>query len=169
MDMNNINIADIIINDIDLEPINLAIKARAQALASQLPPEAADQLVSDMDAFECAVTSEGNSVSFKLNVKESYLIEYLKNHGTPVAGGDGGTVHNLDGSTDTSNVTQNLWGTPLPWLELPHLEIVKSEIEPILKIMAPEAVKSSINSNSSAFKDILKMMLTQELKNIFSE
>ena len=169
MDMNSINIADIIINDIDLEPINLAIKARAQALASQLPPEAADQLVSDMDAFECAVTSEGNSVSFKLNVKESYLIEYLKSHGTPVTGGDQGEAHNVDGSTYESRVPPDLWGTPLPWLELPHLEIVKSEIEPILKIMAPEAVKSSINSSSSAFKDILKMMLTQELKNIFSE
>ena len=78
MDMNSINIADIIINDIDLEPINLAIKARAQALASQLPPEAADQLVSDMDAFECAVTSEGNSVSFKLNVKEFVQLAKIK-------------------------------------------------------------------------------------------
>ena len=168
MDMNNINIAEIIIGDIDLEPINLAIKARAQALASQLPQEAADQLIGDMEAFECAVTSEDNSVSFKLNVKESYLIEYLKSHGTPVAGGDNGEAHNVDGSVYQSRVDPSLWGTPLPWLELPHLEIAKEELEPILKIMAPEAVKSSINSNSSAFKDILKMMLVQELKNIFS-
>ena len=167
MDMSNIHVAEIIINDLDLEPINLAIKARAQALASQLSPEAADQLISDMDAFECTISADGNSVSFGLDIKESYLVEYLKNHETPVAGGDNGIAHNVDGTTYKSRVDPNLWGTELSWLKLPLLD-VEEEAGQILKIMAPDAVKASINSSSSAFRDVLKMMMTQEIKNILS-
>ena len=96
MDMTNIIIGDIVAAGVDVSVINNNIKQRANDLASQMNPDAAAQFVSDMSEIECVVSSNGNTITGKLQPSQSYLLNYLKSHGTPVSGGDNGTAQTAD-------------------------------------------------------------------------
>ena len=165
MDMNDI--VDVIIPYVDVQPINLAIKQRAEALAGQMNPEAAEQFVSEMKAITCSVTSKENTISFKLQPSNDYLIEYLKNHGTPVSGGENGTVHDVDGSTYESLVPEQLQGTELPWLELPTLD-GEDEAWHIAELMASDAAQNAVNlSKEQIAEQKVKPYIQQELSSMF--
>lgn len=155
------DISDIIVKYIDLEPINLAIKQRAKALASQLDEEAANQFISDMSSFKSSVECKGSSVSINVSPSESYLLNYLQNHSTPVSGGDGGQAHNIDGSTYESNVPKQLQGTPLPWYELPVID-GEDEIQHLIEIMAPDAVQNAVNNGLEQIKEKVIIPLVKE-------
>ena len=155
------NLADIIVGRVDLSPINNAIKQRAEALGSQMREEAAEQFVSDMSQFESSVESSGSSLIFKSKISDSYLINYLKDHGTPVAGGDNGTAHNVDGSTYESRVPKALQGTPLPWYELPHFDC-EEEVQHLVEIMAPDATQDAINNSESEIREQVAIPLLKE-------
>lgn len=144
MDMSNV--ADIVISYVDVDIINNAIKQRALALGEQMNPEAADQFISDMNEIVCSVKSNGSSLTFSAEPSESYLINYLKSHGTPVAGGDDGTAHNVDGSTYQSRVPERLWGTPLPEFELPVLD-GNDEAQHMVELLAPDAARNAVESS----------------------
>lgn len=160
------NIADIVISYVDVEPINIAIKGRAEALASQMNPEAAEEFVSEMSELICDVEQEGDSISFKVKASDAYLLEYLKNHGTPVLGGDDGIAHNADGSTYKSQVPSHLWGTPLPDLELPTLA-GEDEAYHIAEIMAPDATQNAVSESKSEIAElVVKPFITEQLRNI---
>lgn len=161
MDMNNI--ADIVVSYVDVEPINQAIATRAETLGEQMDPKAAQQFIDDMKAYKCKAESDGNSVSFKTEMSESYLINYLKNHGTPESGGEGGIVHDVDGSTYESSVPEHLQGTPLPWYELPVFD-GEDEIHHIVEIMAQDAVQSAIPGSKQEISDsIVKPYIQEEI------
>lgn len=149
----DIDLATIVISHMDVSPINRAIQQRAEALASQLRPEAAEQFLSDFKSYSCNAALEGDEIAFTPEVSESYLIEYLKDHGTPVAGGDNGTAHNVDGSTYESRVPEKFWGTPLPWLELPTID-GKEEVSHVIQLMAGDAIRDSVNRSNKEIKDI---------------
>ena len=155
------NLADIIINHVDLSIINNAIKQRAEALGSQMNEEAASQFVSDMSQFEASVESSGSSLVFKSKLSDSYLLNYLKNHGTPVAGGDNGEAHNVDGSTYESRVPKALQGTPIPWYELPHLD-GEEEVQHLVEIMAPDAAEDAANNSADEIKEQIAVPLARE-------
>lgn len=148
----DIDLATIVMSHIDVSPINRAIQQRAEVLASQLNPEAAEQFASDCKSYSCNVAMDGDNIAFTPEVSESYLIEYLRSHGTPVAGGDNGTAHNVDGSTYESNVPEKFWGTPLPWLELPTID-GKEEVMHIIQLMAKDAVQDSVSRSNKEIKE----------------
>lgn len=161
MGMNNV--ADIVLTYVDISIINNAIKQRASALGEQMNPEAAEQFMSDMNQIECSVLSDGSSLSFIAEPSESYLLKYLQAHGTPVAGGDDGTAHNVDGSTYNSRVPKRLWGTPLPELELPVLD-GNDEAHHIVELMAPDAARQAVSkSKAEIAEQIYVPYLKQEI------
>lgn len=162
MDTNNIPIGDIVISNIDIDLINSAIRQRAESIGSQLPADAAAQLQTDMSAIECQATSTGSGIQFSTKISESYLLSYLQKHGTPVSGGDGGIVHDLDGSTHESRVPKQLQGTPLPWYELPTLD-GEDEIKHIIEIMAPDAVQDGINKSRSAIAETIAPIMIDKV------
>lgn len=163
MDMSNLPAGEIVISHIDVKPINEAIEHRAETLASQLPSDAAEQFINDMKAYECTVLANGSQISFKPNISESYLINYLKNHSTPVTGGDGGIAHNVDGSTYQSDVPQQLWGQPLPWLELPTLQ-GEDEVYHIIEVMAKDAVENAIANSTHEISEAVKPIVSQQIR-----
>lgn len=163
MDMSNIPLGDIVAPNVDVGPINRAIKDRAEGLASQMNPEAAEQFVSDMSSLECSVEGAGYELSFSLHPSQSYLLEYLKSHGVPVAGGDGGTAHNVDGSTYQSLVNPKLWGTELPWLELPVLD-GEDEAKHIVEIMGSDAGQDAVNRSGSEIIQAVKPEVMNEVR-----
>ena len=164
MDMSNI--ADIVITHVDVEPINLAIKNRAEALAGQMNQEASEQFLSEMNEIICSVSANNGSLSFSIEPSESYLLNYLKNHGTPVAGGDGGTAHNVDGSTYESRVPVKFWGTELPELELPTLD-GEDEAYHIVEIMSPDAAQNAVSDSKDEIAEtIVKPFIIEQLSNI---
>lgn len=164
MDMSNIPAGEIVAPNIDLGPINQGIKDRAFALSSQMNPEAAAQFENDMSALECSVQGEGSSVKFSLRPSNAYLIQYLKDHGTPVTGGDDGTAHNVDGSTYSSDVPPERWGIELPWLELPHLDGEEEAVQ-IVKLLGPDAAISGVSNSSDALGEAAKPIVEAELQN----
>ena len=159
--MATINIANIIAENVNLEIINQAIKQRAQALASQLEDQAADQFISDMSSFESSIECDGTGLVFKIRPSETYLLSYLQSHSTPVSGGDGGQAHNVDGSTYESNVPDRLQGTPLPWYELPSID-GEEEVQQLIKIMAPDAAKNAIGNSMEQIKEKIVIPFLQE-------
>lgn len=164
MDMNNV--AEIVVSHIDTQPINQAIKERAEALASQLNPEAAKQFISDMSELVCNARQNGNSASFSVEPSTAYLINYLRSHDTPVLGGDDGTAHNVDGTTYESIVPERLWGTPLPDLELPTID-GEDEAYHIAEIMAQDAMQDAVNrSKQEITEQIAKPYIIEQLSSI---
>lgn len=163
MDMSNLPAGEIVVSHVDVKPINDAIKHRAETLASQLPSGPAEQLISDMEAYECTASANGSQISFKPNITESYLINYLKNHSTPVTGGNGGTAHNVDGSTYQSKVPRQLWGQPLPWLELPILQ-GEDEVYHIIELMAKDAVENAIANSTKDISEAVKPIVSQQIR-----
>jgi hypothetical protein len=162
--MSNIHTGEIVASKIDVSIINQGIKNRADALSGEMNPEAAAQFLKDMSARVCTVEGEGSSVKFAVQPSESYMIEYLKNHDIPVAGGDNGTAHNTDGSTYTSSVPQKFWGTELPWLELPHLDGEEEAIH-IVELLAPDATRNGISSSSAEIGKAAKTLVAAEIQN----
>lgn len=155
MAMSNIPLGDIVAPNVDTLPILTAIQTRGSALASQLPADAAAQLQSDVGAYEISVVGQGKSVTFQTRMNESYLVGYLSSHGTPVSGGDGGSAHNVDGSTYTSSVPSQLQGTPLPWYELPIIE-VESELNHVVELFASDAVENAAARSTEAITEAVK-------------
>ena len=164
MDM-NIPTAELTVSNIDLEPINQAILIRAQNLAEQMSAEAGEQFIKDMSSLECSVSADGTMLSYSVSPSQSYLIEYLKSHGTPVSGGDNGTAHNVDGSTYTSKVPKRLQGTELPRFELPALD-GEDEAKQLLKIMAPDATNDGIRKSKSAIGQAAAPYVKKEVNKI---
>jgi len=163
----NIPLGSIVAPNVDIGPIKTALETRGAALGSQLPSDAAAQLQSDVNAYEVVVDGSGDSVSFKTQMNESYLVGYLASHGTPISGGDGGTAHNLDGSTYTSRVPHQLQGTPLPWYELPIVE-VESELNHVVELMAHDAVENAMSKSSSAIAEAVKPEVIEMVRGLFS-
>ena len=60
---------------------------------------------------------DGASVSLKESESDVSPFKEIieEGMGTPYSGGQNGTVTEPDGSTHSSNVPSQLWGTPLPW------------------------------------------------------
>ena len=116
-----------------------------------------------MSAYQCFVSSDGSNVSFKTKIESSYLIEYLKSHGTPVSGGEDGTAHNLDGTTYESKVDPDLWGTPLPWYELPTLQ-GEDEVKHLIEIMAPDAVNAAAKLSTHEIAEAVSPYVKTELE-----
>lgn len=165
MDTSNIPTGVIAAANADPEIINRAIKNRAETLAAEMNPEAAAQFISDMGELQCSVKGEGQALSFTLTPSQSYLLNYLKSHGTPVAGGDGGTVHDVDGSTYPSKVPPQLWGTELPWLKLPTVQ-GEDEAMHILEIMAPDCANDAVQKSSDQIAEYIKPLVQQELSQV---
>ena len=165
MDMSKYPIGEIVASHMDTSPIDQALKGRAEALASQLNSKAGAQLVSDMGNLEFKVTGEGQSVSGKIDISDSYIIEYLKNHSTPVAGGDSGTVHDPSGATYHSNVDPNLWGTELPWYEMPIMD-VRQEAEHVVELMFPDAVQDAVSRSTSDIGELIKPEIVKEISSM---
>lgn len=155
------NIASIVIPYINTEPILSALKSRAEALAGQMNPEAGSQFASDMQSIDCNVQDQGENISFAPQISESYIVNYLASHDTPVAGGDNGTAHNVDGSTYQSNVPKKFWGTPLPFLELPIIDALNEAIQ-IVRLLAPDAVKDAISNSKEKILEVIKPQIIQE-------
>lgn len=166
MDMNSIATGEIVAKHIDAERIRQRLSDRFSVLASQLPADAASQFMQDSQAIECQVSGNGQTVSFGLKPSESYLIKYLESHSTPVSGGSGGMVHELDGSVRQSLVDPDLWGTELPWLELPILDC-KNEAEQFLQIIAPEEVQASIASSKNEIAQAAVPVVTKQIQQLF--
>ena len=164
IDVNSIPFGDIIVRNIDMSIINQNIANRAVALASQMNPEAASQFEEDMKSYECTAKSEGNSISFDLDLSQSYLLKYLANHGTPVTGGDDGIAHNVDGSTYHSNVNPRNWGIELPMLELPVVD-GKDEALKILELFSKDAMQNAIRKSTSDIYDYMNPILTEAILN----
>lgn len=159
MDINNLG--DIVVNHVDLTIINNAIKQRAEALGGQLNADAAAQFISDMSQIECSVESNGTGLVFNTKLSDSYLLNYLKNHTTPVSGGEGGEAHNVDGSTYESGVPYQLQGTPLPWYELPTVE-GQDEANKVVEIMASDASRAAVNSSLPEIESEVVMPYVRE-------
>jgi len=166
MDMSNVPTGEIIISHVNVEPINTAIKERAKTLAEQLNPEAASQFESDMGSYECYAEGHGTDLLFGIKVSESYLINYLKSHGTPVSGGEDGVAHNVDGSTYTSRVPRQLQGTPLPELELPVID-GEEEAQQLLAIMAPDAAHNAIAESKTEIQKAIVPSIQKEIYQMF--
>ena len=164
MDMSNLHAGEIVAPKIDVSIINQGIQDRAGALSGEMNPEAAAQFLKDMSALVCTVEGEGSLVKFSVQPSESYIIEYLKNHDIPVAGGDNGTAHNVDGSTYTSSVPQKFWGTELPWLELPHLDGEEEAVH-IVELLAPDATRIGISNSSAEISEAAKPLVAAEIQN----
>jgi len=162
MDTSNIPIGIIAAANADPEIINRAIRNRAETLAGEMRPEAAAQFVADMGELQCVIEGEAQGLTFSLTPSQSYLLNYLKSHGTPVTGGDGGTVHDVDGSTYPSKVPPQLWGVPLPWLELPTVQ-GEDEAQHILEIMAPDCANDAVQKSSAEIAELIKPIVTQEI------
>jgi len=145
-----IHAGEIIVKYIKTDKLKEMWDERVKALAYQMDDESANQLASDASSFEIKISGEGNKVKAENVLSETYLINYLKSHDVPVSGGEGGTVHNVDGSTYTSSVPQQLQGTPLPWYELPIIDI-KNEADNFLGITFPDEVEVA---NSRAIEEI---------------
>ena len=68
--------------------------------------------------IRCAIAPSATGVSLDIDFDDKDQGNYLEiiEHGmpAPITGGEGGFVHNPDGSIETSNVPPELWGEPIP-------------------------------------------------------
>lgn len=142
INLDNVPIGEIIAAHIDTNKLNEMISARISVLAEQLNEEASQQLVQDGSKIHTVVEGEMQNVGAHNELKESYLISYLQSHSVPVAGGDAGTVHNVDGSTYHSRVPMKFWGNELSSLMLPIIDVFE-EADNYLNIIFPDAVEEA--------------------------
>lgn len=165
MDMNNA--ADIILPNVDTEPINLALEDRWRSLGCVLNAEAQEQFEKDTENIVCFVKSDGSVLSFSAKEVNSSYLDYLKNPYTPLAGGIDGIVHELDGSTHVSNVPEQLQGTELPWFEVGAIDVAE-EAQKIIELMAPDAAQNAVASSKQQIAEqIVKPYVQQELAKVF--
>lgn len=159
MDMSDIGkhvpLGEIIVKYIDKEKINNRLSERIQALSYQLNDKASAQLQEDAGKVEADIQGEGKQILAKIALKQSYLIQYLKNHDVPVAGGDNGTAHNVDGSTYQSSVDPKFWGNELESLMLPIMDVIEEE-ENLLNITFKEDVEEAQSAASEEICEALK-------------
>jgi len=163
-----INAGEIIVKYINPDTLKRMWDERVKALASQMDDESANQLASDASSFEIKITGEGNKVKAENVLAESYLINYLKSHGVPMSGGEGGTVHNVDGSTYTSSVPPQLQETPLPWYELPIMDI-KNEADNFLAITFPDEIEAAQSRAIEEIKEAATPYITEYVSEYLSQ
>lgn len=166
MGTNDINIAtgEVVAKYVNTDEINRSIQERIAVLSGELNPEAAAQLVADGNKLETVVEGHGNSVSGKNVLKESYLIEYLKQHDIPVSGGDGGTAHNVDGSPYSSKVPIQLQGNELESLMLPIID-VKTEADNYLNIVFKDKVEEAATNAAGEIKELITPTVKEMVAN----
>lgn len=87
--------------------------------------------------------------------------------GTPYSGGQGGTVTEPDGSTHSSNVPSQLWGTPLPWYAK-EANPVSEGIITMLKSLVPSWVRETAADSKSEIAEVLKEDILKELSSILA-
>lgn len=140
--LDSIPVGEIVAKHVDSAALNRRLLDLINRLATQLNEEASAQFINDTKAIELQVNGESSSVTGSLTVPEAYLLEYLADHDIPVAGGDGGTAHNVDGSVYHSRVNPNFWGTELPELALPVFD-VKEEAENLAPILLRDEIENN--------------------------
>jgi len=156
----NAPFGEIIAPNVDTGPINNGIYQRAIALSEQLNPDAAAEFLSEMSAFQCTVKGEGKSIHFSLEANGGYLLGVLHNPPVPLAGGDGGTAHNADGSTYQSAVDPKFYGNPLESLQLPRIE-GEQEANHIVELFAGDAANDAASKSDDAISNAIEPQLQE--------
>ena len=102
------------------------------------------------NSVKCVLNAEGSTVSCSLDYNDSPAIKTAETGtGALYAGGDNGTVTELDGSTRDTNVPENFWGTRVSWLERSGRPITEN-IEIRLHTLVPAAVTEAVESSSDS-------------------
>ena len=164
MDMNNARLAEIIAANINSYPIEQAVDDRTSALCEQMGDEAAAQFKEDMSAININIKAVGDVIEFSSNIDNTYLINYLKNHSVPVAGGDGGIAHDVDGSIYHSIVNPKFWGNELESLNLPIFDAQK-EVDNILSIMSQDATEDGADKSIKQIESCVLSEANQKIDN----
>lgn len=102
------------------------------------------------NSVQCVLDTAGSTVSCSIDYDNSHVIETVEaGTGALYAGGDNGTVTELDGSTRDTNVPENFWGTRVSWLERSGQPITEN-IETRLHTLVPSAVSEALESSSDS-------------------
>ena len=116
---------EILAKYINVERMNQRLQDRIATLAQELNEEASAQLIKDGKKIQVNVQGQGDTITAKNILTESYLIEYLQDHDVPKSGGVNGIAHNVDGSTYISAVPLELQGQEIQEYMLPIMDIIE--------------------------------------------
>lgn len=163
MDLSDIPVGEIVSKNMNIEPMNNSIKVRAEMLASQLNPKAAEEVISETQGLKWMITGEGASIKFSIaEVKMPFVDQLANGPIIPVAGGDNGIAHNPDGSTYQSAVPERFYGNPLESLALPKSDLV-NEIGQTGKLFAEDAFVNAAAASEGEINNIVGPRCMEEL------
>lgn len=131
--------------------------------------EESEALQKIADGIKCTISGTPDGLSLSVNYSDNDQGNYLEivegGMPAPYAGGDGGIVHNPDGTFEKSNVNPNFWGTRLDSLAKPGSETL-AEVNRMLTDLFRDEVQSIVSDSKQEIAAMAKEYIVQELRGI---
>lgn len=119
------------------------------------------------DGIRCNIFATPSGVSLSVDYDDNDQGNYLEiieqGMPAPYAGGDGGIVHNPDGTFKVSEVNPNFWGTRLDMLSKPGSDTLE-EVNRMLGDLFRDEVQNIVSESRGEIAQAAKNYIVQELQ-----
>lgn len=124
------------------------------------------------DGIKCTISSVSTGLTLDIDFDNNDAGHYLDviqgGMGAPVTGGEGGFVHNPDGSTETSKVPPELWGNPIPEFAKQGSDVL-GEVRMMLQQLFADEVRNIVQEQKPQIATLVKNYLVAELNSIMTK
>lgn len=123
-------------------------------------------------AIKCKIVRSDSGVSLDIDFDDGDQGNYLEviEHGmdAPLTGGHNGVVTNPDGSTEPSQVPEQLWGNPIDSYAKSGSEVM-DEVKMMLKDLFTSRVREVVSESKPELAQLAKTQVLQEIRDIFKK
>jgi hypothetical protein len=131
-----------------------------------------EALLKIADGIKCTIKPSATGVTLSVDYNDKDQGNYLEiieeGMPAPYAGGDGGIVHNPDGTFEKSDVDPRLWGTRLDFLAKPGSDTL-AEVNRMLADLFRDEVETIVSESRPEIAAIAKDYVMRELREVMQK